>query len=156
MEIKILELTQQQASGFWSELEPYVQRALSFDMYASTSVADLERQVKQGYARVLICARGEDLLAANVVQLFKTTIGERVLHVLATAGDESNVWLAPLIDLLNDIAATEGATAITMSGRPGWGRKLRPYGFKTDQVQLRRPVNNGRIQEQTAVATIEQ
>ena len=143
MEIQIVELTKSQAADFWEELVPFVQRALSFDPYATVSLGDLERQVREGYARVIICARGEELLAANVVQLFKNTMGERVLHVLATAGDQAHLWLEPLIESLNGIGALEGAVAITMSGRPGWARKLKVFGFRTDNVQMRRKVNNG-------------
>ncbi len=141
MPIQIVELQAEQASQVWDELVPYVQKALAFDIYATITLAEIEKQVRQGYARVLICADGERLMAANVVQLFKNAMGERVLHVLATAGDEAHRWLAELIDALNDLAAMEGAVAVTMSGRPGWARKLRPYGFKTDNVQMRRAVN---------------
>lgn len=153
--IRILELQPNQAVEVWDELVPYVQKALAFDIYATITLDEIEKQVTQGYARVLICADGERLLAANVVQLFKNAMGERVLHVLATAGDEAHRWLAELIDALNDLAAMEGAVAVTMSGRPGWARKLRPYGFKIDNVQMRRAVNveRGEIIEPAAAAS---
>ena len=145
--IQIVELQRDQAADVWDELVPFVRKALAFDIYSTITLDEIEKQVAGGYARVLICADGERLLAANVVQLFKNAMGERVLHVLATAGDEAHRWLAELIDALNDLAALEGAIAVTMSGRPGWARKLRPYGFRTDNVQMRRPVENEQRRE---------
>ena len=155
MAIKILELKNDQALDVWDELAPFVQRALAFDIYSTITLEEIHKQVQRGFARVLICADGERLLAANVVQLFKNAMDERVLHVLATAGDESHRWLAELVETLNDLAATEGAIALTMSGRPGWARKLRPHGFRTDNVQMRRPVNNEqrRKESEPAAAT---
>ena len=125
--IQILELDKTQAAELWEELEPFVTKALAFDLYSTTSVAEIKHQVELGYARVLICAAGEQLLAANVVQLFRNTLGDRILHVLATAGDDSHMWLEPLVGALDELAGTEGAVAVTMSGRPGWARKLRPF-----------------------------
>ena len=139
--IRILELKQDTAAQFWPELAPFVRRALNFDAFNQMKVSDIEQQVTKGFARVLICTEGEQLLAAHILQLFKAIDGERVLHVLCTAGDDSHRWMADVIDHLDAMAELEGATAITMSGRPGWAKKLTRLGFRTQQIQMRKAVN---------------
>ena len=122
---------------FWPELEPFVIEALAYDLYNSITLNDLKRQVETGYARTLLCADDDRLLSVTILQLFKNTHDERILHVVCTAGEDSNVWLATLIEALQDMAKQESCDAVTMAGRPGWARKLTRYGFKTDQVHMR-------------------
>lgn len=140
----VLELSRETAAEFWPEIRPFVSRALKYDVFNQFKISDIERQVREGFARVMICTAGEQLVAAHVLQIFKAIGGERVLHVLATAGDDSHLWMRALTDELEKLARTEGATAITMAGRPGWAKKLTKLGFKTEQITMRRPVTNGR------------
>ena len=122
---------------FWPELEPFVIEALSYDLYNSITLAQLQRQIETGFARTLLCADDETLLSVTILQLFKNTHDERILHVVCTAGQEVNDWLATLIGALQELALDQKCDAVTMAGRPGWARKLRQYGFKTDQVHMR-------------------
>lgn len=148
----IRELEKELAVEFWPELQPYVVQALSYDPYLSITPADVLNQVQQGYARVLIAVEDEDeeLLSATVVQLFKSIKGDRVLHVLTTAGDNVDKWLPALIHKFNEIAEKENCARVTMSGRPGWAKKINRYGFKVAHVTMEMKVEgaiNGRVQQ---------
>ena len=137
MTIHCTELAGTDTIEFWAELEPFVIDALAFDLYNSITLKDLRRQIETGFARTLLCADDDRLLSVTILQLFKNTHDERILHVVCTAGEDSNAWLACLVDSLQSMAKQENCDAVTMAGRPGWARKLRNYGFKTDQVHMR-------------------
>ncbi len=141
--VNIIELEPKNAIEFWPELQPFVLKALAFDPFQTVSVNDLLEQVKKGYARVLIAVQGDELLSATVIQLFKTIGGEKVLHVVTTAGDNSNAWLPALIAKFEAIATTEGCAKVTMSGRPGWTKKVNKFGFKVAHVTMEMRISNG-------------
>ncbi len=137
MTVHCTEIDGKDTLEFWPELEPYVIEALSYDLYNSITLPQLKRQIETGFARTLLCADDDRLLSVTILQLFKNTHDERILHVVCTAGQDSNAWLTELIDMLQSMALEQQCDAVTMAGRPGWARKLRHYGFKTDQVHMR-------------------
>lgn len=139
--IHLVDLSPEQATELFTELQPYIVRALAFDPLESITLGEVFDQVGNGSAKVVIAADDHQMLSATVIQLFRTAAGEKVVHVLATAGDRSRDWLPMLTDHLDDLGRAEGATALTMSGRPGWTRKLTQYGFKTAHVFMRREIN---------------
>jgi hypothetical protein len=145
--IQAIELPSDTAVQFWVELEKFVDAALVHDQFDSTSSAELREQVSVGYAKVLVCADGEDLLAASVVQIFRNHQGERVLHIVTTAGENAERWFGAFDELLDHIVERENCDAITFHGRPGWARLLRDWGFKTNQITMRRE-NGWNKQEQ--------
>ncbi len=141
MTIHCTEIDGKDTLEFWPELEPFVIDALSYDLYNSITLAKLKHQIETGYARTLLCADDDRLLSVTIIQLFKNTHDERILHVVCTAGADSNLWLGILIEALQSMAHEQKCDAVTMAGRPGWARKLTRYGFKTDQVHMRMDSN---------------
>ena len=137
MTIHCTEIDGKDTLNFWPELQPFVIDALSYALYNTTSVDKMKHQIQTGYARTLLCADDDRLLSVTIIQLYKNTHDERILHVGCTAGEDSNAWLGTLIDTLQELAREQQCDAVTMSGRPGWARKLTKYGFKTEQVQMR-------------------
>ena len=151
MTIQIVEPRPAQVLEFWDEIEPHMARALSYDTYNTISVAQLKDQVSNGWARVLICGEDSRILAVTVAQRYRGHDDERLLHVIATGGEESHRWLARLSDHLNAMAASEKCTAVTMAGRPGWARKLTKLGYRTDMISMRREVDYGSREINSAV-----
>ena len=152
--IAVNEMEPDAAMALWPDLEEYVAAALEHDPFISVTVAEVEQQLAGGYARLLVTTDGDEILGATVVQMFRAGAG-RVIHVLTTAGVELDRWLADLVDAVEAIAQANNGVAITMSGRPGWTRTLRQFGFKTQHVQMRREVASGlsrQIDEPAAVA----
>jgi len=139
--VRVFPLAPAEADGLWPEIESFVADALRHDMFNTISVDEIQRQISSGYAVVLATASREQLLAATVCQLYKTREGERLVHVLTTAGTDSDRWLPQLIESLKTLAQTEHCGGVTMSGRPGWARKLKQYGFRTHHVDMRMNVD---------------
>lgn len=142
--ITIMEPRPAAALEFWSEIEPLISRALRYDIYNTVTVEQLKQQVGEGFARVLLAHDGTSIKAACIGQLFRNTLDERILHVIAVAGEESSSWLEALRDYLEEIAGAENCAAVTIAGRPGWTKKLVKLGFRTDMVSMRMEVNDGR------------
>lgn len=136
---RILELTAEQAEEFWPELEPLILRALHYDPFHTVGVNELRQQFGTGYSRVFIGADegNQELLMATVIQLHMLGSGERVLHIVTTAGGDSSRWLPELIDAMIALGKEENCESITVAGRPGWARKLSKIGFRTDYVNMR-------------------
>lgn len=149
--IEIVEAPPDAALEFWGEIEPHVVAALRFDAYNILTMDSLKEQIKQGYARVILCAEPEQILAVTVVTLFLNTSDDRILHVIATGGEASYKWLEALCAFLHDMAARENCQGVTMAGRPGWARKLNKYGFRMDMVSMRMEVTDGLEQKPTAL-----
>ena len=136
---RILELTAAQAEEFWPELQPLIERALKYDPFHTVGIEELRLQFGTGYSRVFIGAdeANQELLMATVIQLHLLGSGERVLHIVTTAGGDLSRWLQELIDTMIATAKAENCESITIAGRPGWARKLSRLGFKTDYVNMR-------------------
>lgn len=63
--------------------------------------------------------------AAMVVRVW-----DEWLHIVALGGRFEPGWRCELFDWLNKIAKFIGARFITLGGRKGWERVLKPMGFK--------------------------
>ena len=125
------------AMALWPELEPYVEAALARDPFESVTVAEVAEQLADADAQLLLAVDDGDILGAAVVQMFRVSGGGKVIHVLTTAGDKLDRWLDQLVERLVELAGIYDACGVTLSGRPGWTKTLRKYGFKTDHVQMR-------------------
>ena len=147
--MQISEIDKATAVELWPELETWIGEALVRDEHDTITTSDIKEQLSTGYAQLMLAHSDENLeiLGAIVVQMFKLR-GERVIHVLTTTGVRMADWLDALIDHLRDIAQKENASAVTMSGRPGWAKQLAKYGFRTHQITMRMGVDNERRQEQ--------
>lgn len=150
-EIQCVELPAATALEFWDELRPYVEAALEFDLTRSTTVEQVQHQLGEGFARVLVCADGSAIMSATIIQCYVNNREERLLHVIATAGKDMWSWLDVLIEKLAELAEEEECAAVEMIGRPGWHRKLNKYGFKTEIVSMRLDINGWIEQKQTAI-----
>ena len=138
------EIPSDQALEFWPQLEPYVLRALAFDLEDTTSTEKIKRQLETGYARCLVCITDTELKSVSIIAVSRSAQGERILHITATAGENAREWLGVLVAKLVEIGKAEGCDAVTLVGRPGWGKKLNKHGFKIDQVSMRLNID-GRV-----------
>ena len=143
------------ALEFWEVLAPHVERALAYDPYASISVDDVRRQVQEGYAAVFVAwhTESEALLMTTVTQSYERRDGARVLHVLATAGQDSRLWLRELVAQLKALAEQQGCVAVTMTGRTGWAKKLDKLGWRASSVTMEMAINEQQ-QEQERLALV--
>lgn len=80
-----------------------------------------------------------ELLGGLVTELIQFPLA-RILHVHLCTGKELDSWISFASDMLEALAAVNGANEVTICGRAGWQKKLKPHGFDFGHVMLRRPV----------------
>jgi hypothetical protein len=137
----IQELDKAAAQAMWPDLQAHVARALEVDPTNALTLEDVASQIDVGYARVLLEVEEGNILGVVIVQCFALR-GRRTLHVLALTGVELDQWLPGLIDYLRGMCADQEADGgVTMIGRPGWMKKLLPFGFRTEQTTMRMEVD---------------
>ncbi len=149
--IECHQLNVEATEHLWPDLLPHVAEAIARDPYMSISINEVERQLRDGFAQMLVAVDDGDILGASVVQMFKRG-DKRILHILTTAGVDLVRWMEPMLEEMERLAAVQGIDAITLSGRPGWTRTLRPFGYRTDHVQMIKELENVGRQEQAKTA----
>lgn len=153
--MKVVRLTVDQVRQFWPDIEPFIARALEFDLYESITTNEVALQISQGYAHVLVIADGEDLIGATVTQLLQRKDGNRVVHVLTTAGERAAEFLPVLVPELERLAREENAGWVSMSGRPGWAKLLGTHGFKIKSVDMALRVDDEQREEPEPLPVIQ-
>ena len=148
--IECHQLDAEATTHLWPDLLPHVAQAIARDPYISITVEEIAQQLEGGFAQMLVAVDDGQILGASVVQMFKRG-DKRILHVLTTAGVDLDRWITPMLAEFEALSAAQQIDAITLSGRPGWTRTLRPFGYRTDQVQMIKELQNGSEQEQAKV-----
>ncbi len=95
--------------------------ALEYD--PSYSVDDVLSEVDSGHAQ--LCYAGESLVVTNIVERPQA----RVFHIWIAAGDLDEL-MEQLYPKLEQFAREQGCTAMSVSGRRGWIRKLKSHEFE--------------------------
>lgn len=68
-----------------------------------------------------------------------------VLHVYYGTGLDLEQYLERLLETLQVFASQWDCTMVTISGRLGWMRKLKPYGYEFESVRMFAPVRKRNI-----------
>lgn len=73
---------------------------------------------------------GNKLLAAIVSRIFRAFSGKVVCEMFMVAGNSRPKWEAYVSNTVGDWAKREnGADILAVTGRPGWTRTIKQYGF---------------------------
>ncbi len=141
-EYTVIELPTEQALEFWPGCAPYVQRGLEHDPYCRVHTTDIHKQIQEGWARVVVIHDDQELRGVAVAQLYRQPSDDQVvLHVASLAGEKMEHWLEQLLQLLEAMATQARCNAITMVGRKGWQRTLRPHGYDLDAISMRKTLD---------------
>lgn len=85
------------------------------------SMEEIRHNCEREDWRLLILDNGR---AAAVIRIWDTR-----LHVVAIGGKLAPKWYLEFFDYLKRIARYVGLTSVTLGGRKGWARLLKPLGF---------------------------
>lgn len=85
------------------------------------------------------------VVAGRAVVLTELREGPKglVMGITHCAGEGLDIW-AGAIDGFEQLARAKGCVAIEATGRPGWARIGKPYGFRTKSVTLTKDLQHGR------------
>lgn len=129
-------LTADEVITSWPKIEPLLQRVLDRFDYGSDP-DDILVDVINGRRMVWSINDFEGVAVLSVTNLpnFST------LDVDCLAGDNMNEWLTPFINQLTKYAKVLGCKYVDSSGRKGWIKQLKQFGFKETSYDVRYTVD---------------
>lgn len=118
---------------YWEYVVPEIRRALEHNqgdhdelaIYCGIQQRDMQLWIGSQYTLV--------------TELIRYPTGKLVCDLLLLAGENADNWLDD-IELIDQWCQEVGADEIRVSGRVGWKRKLKPYGFEHAYTVLAREV----------------
>ncbi len=125
----------------WDEHEALYRRALEYSWQASDTAENVAKALAQGTAWAIDVVMGDDLLASAVVERIETKKGP-VLNIWCCAGDAMDQWLGDILEAIENWALVVQADSVMLSGRQGWQRELKEYGYKTSNITLVKELSN--------------
>ena len=133
--------TRQQITREFQDLRLLLERATD-TMTGELNATDVLAQLLQGQRSLLVIEdleQADPTLAVGVLSIV-THPRKTLLQVDALAGREMDEWLEQLLVELDRLANQAGADMVRVYGRPGWARKLKPYGYGHQSVALTKQV----------------
>jgi hypothetical protein len=101
---------------------------------------DIYRLLVSGQAD-LWCAMHNGTLDGVMICMMERHARASYYHVCFIGGKHFDKYIARGLERLEKYACIMGAAEIVLEGRKGLARKLRPYGYFTNTIRLRKPVN---------------
>lgn len=122
----------------WSLCEPWIGESL-----ARGHVPMATESVRRAIARAelqlwIVSIRGEPV-AAFVTEIRVMDYGKG-LWVVACGGTGMREWLPEVESTLQGFARDKGCDHIQMSGRRGWLREMKSYGWRETSISMRKEV----------------
>ena len=131
----------QELAQTWDQHEALYRRALEYSWQASDTAENVSQALAQGRAWAIDVKMGDELLASAVVEKIETKKGP-VLNIWCCAGDAMDEWLGDILEAIENWALVVQANSVMLSGRQGWQRELKKYGYKTSNITLVKGLSN--------------
>lgn len=95
------------------------------------------------YGRFQVWTAGRDKVSGVLFTQFCTYPAGVILQAVLAFGNEMEDYLPKSMAVLQRYAVLTGCSRVEIHGRPGWARKLLPYGFIREAVILTSNVPSG-------------
>jgi hypothetical protein len=122
------------ALELWPALVPFINRAARYHPFLDQ--AGLRSLVARGFATIFVAVKGDAVVGFTAIEVVQYP-GRRVANVIFAGGAYG--FLETLVtELKGKMAAwgrAQGATAMSLTGRPGWLKLARKHGW-TVQPQV--------------------
>jgi hypothetical protein len=128
-------LTPQQLASTWDQHAPLFERALEQSWQPGDNLATVSKILAQGKAWCIDVTMNGQILASVVVERIETKGGD-FLNIWLCAGSAIDEWLAEILAFIEDWAAMMNTKGVMLSGRTGWQRKLKGYGYHPKTITL--------------------
>ena len=114
---------------YWPVIEPYIIKA-SERGGSDLTIDEIKEACRHDY-RAGILEQDGKVVGGIVFQIY----AER-LHIVSLAGELRAGWCNEMEEDIDLLAAELGRSIISLSGRPGWERKLRQFGYRANKDVL--------------------
>jgi len=124
--VSIVAIAPDKIDLIWQRVKPHIDAALSYTK-GELDADSIKDKLEKG-EDLLLLAIEEGILASIVCEIVQTaTI--KVCHVVACGGVRADIWLDKWYEIIVPLAKEQGCQRISISGRKGWEKKLKVYGF---------------------------
>lgn len=106
------------------KLDHYIKQAL--DHGSNYDIHEIKDGIREGYILPIIFS------GDNTEGFMTCEMDEQQVHVITLAGQFRPDWEPEVLTLLELLTAGENRRIISLRGRKGWKRKLKPLGFYQD------------------------
>ena len=122
--------------GIWQSVKPFLSAAIDKTCFSDIGIDDMRPLIENGHAKLWIVADDEKIIGAGVTTL-KLYPRRSVLEIALFSAEANNmeIWFEHFGEFVSH-AKEIGATAIALSGRAGWARKLERLGVKVKTKQV--------------------
>lgn len=127
-------ITPEDLPAVWPQVSHLIKDALEHDP-KQTPISDIATGLESGQYLLILMLDDLKLLAALTVELVTTNKG-KTCNIITAGGEQADQWENPFLDALEVLAKEQGATKLTLIGRPGWSKRLRGRGFKVTHTRL--------------------
>jgi hypothetical protein len=120
----------------WWQVYPHLERALK-RVHHRYFITDVEQWLKQGSHHLwVVSAPKGHVVAVLMAEIVIHPSGVRMFDVLLAAGSRVREWLPEVYRQMLEFAHLHGVIQFRVSGRRGWMRHLKPYGFALEGFVL--------------------
>ena len=114
----------------WPCYRQMLERACEYSLLDNDNVEEYRKDCISGSKLLVEIGNDSASMGVAILEVIETKEGD-ALHVVALAGEDMGVWLDDFIDFLRHTSKRlECHAGVTLSGRVGWVRELRRYGFE--------------------------
>ena len=121
-------LSQEEAAIRWGEIKPYVDRALEYSLGERTA-HDWFIECMEGKAEIWEAVVDGETRSFAVVRLSEFQQHKQV-QIVTASGDEWDDYGPEALEFAEDVAKQIKCKYVSIWGRPGWRKKLKPLGYK--------------------------
>jgi hypothetical protein len=108
----------------WPIVRRWIKEACAWTL-GVVKPADIRSDCMAGRRHMFVIMLGESIIGSGVLEIDQTSV-----HVTSLGGSRlPHGWEPHLLDYLVSVALSCRLRTITIQGRRGWDRKLRPLGF---------------------------
>lgn len=123
----------------WLSLEPFVDCAISHSIGLERSDDIMWRCVNQDNCWMVGIVHDDQIVAVATLEKLDTSMGQ-CLHTITLAGEGMIFWLHDYIAMLQELAESWHCDLITMTGRQGWQRTLKEFGWNHLYTTMGKPI----------------
>lgn len=125
----------------WPRVEKFLSDALQVET-PPLPLSTLRKQVENSHSQLWGIAEPDRFLGALITRLVDYEENGKYVEIAYCGGVEIDRWLEKGLWEIESWAQSLGAKYVTLGGRAGWVRKLRPYGYEQSAVHLAKQIKS--------------
>lgn len=122
----------------WSLVAPFLCLVIEYNN-GEYAIDDLKAELIEGQQQLFIMHENGDVLAAITAEIIRYP-QKTVCGLVAAGGSNLHEWLDEFMSIIIPVAKEQGAEELRITGRGGWEKVMKPYGFEKTHTILARTI----------------